>query len=71
VTGRWFSPGPPFSSTNKTNRHDIIEILLKVVLNTIKQTSNYYQMPQSEYILFANIYKQLLQLKILATVLSA
>ena len=31
ATGWWFSPGPPVSSTNKT------EILLKVVLNTIKQ----------------------------------
>jgi hypothetical protein len=30
--------GPPVSSTNKT---DIIEILLKVALNTIKQTSMY------------------------------
>jgi hypothetical protein len=37
-TGRWFSPGPPVSSTNKIDRHDITEILLKVVLNTIKQT---------------------------------
>jgi hypothetical protein len=36
--GRWFSPGPPVSSTNKTDRHDIAEILLKVTLNTIKQT---------------------------------
>ena len=26
------------SSTNKTDRHDITEILLKVALNTIKQT---------------------------------
>jgi len=26
---------PPVSSTNKTVRHDITEILLKVVLNTI------------------------------------
>jgi hypothetical protein len=33
--GRWFSPGTPVSSTNKTDRHDITEILLKVVLNTI------------------------------------
>jgi uncharacterized protein involved in type VI secretion and phage assembly len=37
ATGRWFSPGPPVSSTNKTDRHDIAEILLKVALNTIKQ----------------------------------
>jgi len=35
VTGQWFSPGPPVSSTNKTDRHDITEILLKVVLNSI------------------------------------
>jgi hypothetical protein len=33
----WFSPGPPVSSTNKTDRHDITEILLKVALNTINQ----------------------------------
>jgi len=25
-TGRWFSPGTMFSSTNKTDRHDITEI---------------------------------------------
>jgi hypothetical protein len=28
----------PVSSTNKTDRHDITEILLKVALNTINQT---------------------------------
>jgi hypothetical protein len=33
--GRWFSPSTPVSSTNKTDRHDITEILLKVALNTI------------------------------------
>jgi hypothetical protein len=27
--GRWFSPGTPASSTTKTGRHDIAEILLK------------------------------------------
>jgi hypothetical protein len=27
--------GTPISSTNKTDRHDITEILLKVALNTI------------------------------------
>jgi hypothetical protein len=31
--GRWFSPGTPASSTTKTGRHDIAEILLKVALN--------------------------------------
>ena len=30
----FFSPGTPPSSTTKTSRHDIAEILLKVVLNT-------------------------------------
>ena len=38
VTGWWFSPGTPVSSTNKTDRHNIAEILLKVVLNTMNQT---------------------------------
>ena len=37
----WFSPGPPVSSTNKTDSHDITEILLKVTLNTIKQTNKH------------------------------
>ena len=35
--GRWFSPGTLTSSTTKTGRHDIAEILLKVPLNTINQ----------------------------------
>ena len=35
VAGRWFSLGTPVSSTKKTHRHDISEILLKVALNTI------------------------------------
>jgi hypothetical protein len=37
AAGRWFSLGPPVSSTNKTDRNDITEILLKVALNTINQ----------------------------------
>jgi hypothetical protein len=28
ATGRWFSPGPPVSSTNKTDRHDITVYLV-------------------------------------------
>ena len=35
LIGQWFSP---VSSTNKTDHHDIDEILLKVVLSTINQT---------------------------------
>jgi hypothetical protein len=38
--GRWFSPGTPASSTTKTGRHDIAEILLKVALNTKNQIIN-------------------------------
>ena len=37
---RWFSPGTPASSTTKTGRHDIAEILLKVALNTKNQSTN-------------------------------
>ena len=40
--GRWFSPGTPASSTTKTGRHDIAEILLKVTLNTKNQSINPY-----------------------------
>jgi hypothetical protein len=38
--GRWFSPGSPASSTTKTGRHDIAELLLKVALNIKKQSIN-------------------------------
>jgi hypothetical protein len=41
LTGQWFSPGTPVSSTNKTNCHDIAEILLKVALNTISQKPDF------------------------------
>jgi hypothetical protein len=37
ATGRKISLGPPISSTNKADCHDITEILLKVALNTIKE----------------------------------
>jgi hypothetical protein len=39
--GRWFSPSTQASSTTKTGRHDIAEILLKVALNTKNSNSNY------------------------------
>jgi len=35
---RWFLPGIPVSFANKTDRHDITEILLKVALDTITIT---------------------------------
>jgi hypothetical protein len=39
--GRWFSLGTPASSTTKTGRHDIAEILLKVALNTKNQINRF------------------------------
>ena len=39
MTGGWFSQGTP-DSTNKTDHHDIAEILLNVALNTINQLSH-------------------------------
>ena len=38
--GRWFSPGTPASSTTKTGRHDIAEVLLKVALKHQKSNQN-------------------------------
>jgi hypothetical protein len=35
-----FLPGPPVSSTNKTDRHDITKILLKVATSSNNQTSS-------------------------------
>jgi hypothetical protein len=42
--GWWFSPGTPASSTTKTGRHDIDEILLKVTLST----TNHHQSRKSK-----------------------
>jgi hypothetical protein len=39
---QWFSLGTPASSTTKTGRHDIAEILLKVALNTKNQNINFF-----------------------------
>jgi hypothetical protein len=47
ATGRWFSPGPPVTSKNKTDRHNITEISLKVALNTIKQTYKFFKIDTS------------------------
>ena len=38
MAGQEFSPGTPVSNTNKTGRHDITEILLKVAINTLTYT---------------------------------
>jgi hypothetical protein len=56
--GQWCSPGTPVSSTNKTDRHYITEILLKVALNTITLTLTlviyfiYYCMKEHQYFVF-------------------
>jgi len=42
ATGWWFSPGPLVSSTDKTDRQDITEILFKVALNTITLTIHWH-----------------------------
>ena len=57
VAGRWFSPGTPVSSTNKTDHHDIAEILLKMVLNTITHTK-----PNRVMDLFSKVMKRLYML---------
>ena len=38
--GRWFPSSTPASSTTKTGRHNMAEILLKVALNTKNQSIN-------------------------------
>ena len=40
ATGQWFSPTTLLSSTDKTDRYDITEILLKVALNSISISQN-------------------------------
>jgi hypothetical protein len=44
--GQWFSPGTPASSTTKTGRHYIAEILLKVALK--HQKSNQIKITPGE-----------------------
>jgi hypothetical protein len=48
--GRWFSPGTPASSTTKTGRHDIDEILLKVALKHQKSKN------QSNQVLYVTLF---------------
>ena len=49
ITGLWFSP---VSSTNKTDCHDITEILLKVALNTIKLNQNQTKSVKLEFLMW-------------------
>jgi hypothetical protein len=41
---RWFSPGTPASTTNKTGRHDIVEILLKVDIQRLHSKGPHREM---------------------------
>ena len=54
VTSRWFSPSTPVFSTNKTDRQDIIEILLKVVLNTINHIPDLNIEIKGNYVIVMN-----------------
>jgi len=49
AAGQWFSPGTLVSSTNKTDRHGITEILLKVALNTIIIIFLFQDFPRNSY----------------------
>jgi hypothetical protein len=40
VEGQWFSPGTPVSSTNKTESHDIAEILFESGIKQYNPNSN-------------------------------
>ena len=55
TTGQWFYQGTPVSPTNKTDLHDITEILLKVALNTINQPILHKR--QIKKNIFISIYK--------------
>ena len=52
MTGLWFSPATPVSSTNKTDQHDKTEILLKVALNTI--TINIFSRDKANHVGMGN-----------------
>jgi hypothetical protein len=56
VTGQWFSPGTLVSSTNKTDRHDITEILSKMALNTINLKPNLKQYKEPNYYITLTCY---------------
>jgi len=47
---RWFSLVTPVSSANKTDRHDITEILLTVTYSTVKQYT--YYIPDKPFNIF-------------------
>jgi hypothetical protein len=52
----WFSLGTLVFPTNKIDRHDIAELLLKVALNTIKKTQKKQNNHRNINKLWANIH---------------
>ena len=48
ATGHWFSLGTPVSSTNKTDRHNVTEILLKVTKTHVQKTTGKQRINQDE-----------------------
>ena len=59
--GRWFSPGTPASSTTKTGRHEIAEILLKVALK--HQRSNQINLSITLFIGYTFLIKKIISLR--------
>ena len=49
--GQWFSPGTPASSTTKSGRHDIAEILLKVALKQQKSIKSNHHFNGRKFVL--------------------
>ena len=58
ATDQQFSPDTMVSCTNKTDYHDIAEILLKVVLNTINQPTNYKLVAEKKFTTSLNCFNE-------------
>jgi hypothetical protein len=43
AAGRWFSPGTPVSSTNKTDRHDITENIVESGVKHHKPSQKHFR----------------------------
>ena len=56
ATGRWFSPGTLVSSTDKTNCHDITEVLFKMALNAKTLTLIFYHFQIHFINIFFNLF---------------
>ena len=55
AAGMWFSPGTLVSSTNKTGRHNITEILLKVALIKHNNPTSVYLLTWFNFVLLMHI----------------